>query len=290
MKPASKRGFTLIELLVVIAIIAILAGLLLPALARAKLKATQASCISNQHQLGLAYTLYAGDNMEQILPMADYNSGAIMNSAGGFWGGPGGPSFAGGNPGLWVTQAQQQIASRNPLFKYAPNPNAYECPGDTRFKKSTMASGWAFGTYSKTQNAGGERYSPTSDLFWGTRDTYRRLTDISDGSSTFIFIEDAGAQGGGFNVGTWALQWLPSTAANGHPQSFTGVDPPPMYHGDVNTFGYADAHAEKHRWTDGNVIAAGIRAANGGGGGVTYSPGADYEFLYEGYRFPGWTQ
>jgi hypothetical protein len=63
-----------------------------------------------------------------------------------------------------------------------------------------------------------------------------------------------------------------------------------MYHGDVNTFGYADAHAEKHRWTDGNVIAAGIRAANGGGGGVTYSPGADYEFLYEGYRFPGWTQ
>src|ERR1044071_509925 len=78
----AQPGFTLIELLVVIAIIAILAGLLLPALAKAKQRAKETECLSNLKQITIGFRIWANDNEHTCPWRVDVSDGGSMNPVG----------------------------------------------------------------------------------------------------------------------------------------------------------------------------------------------------------------
>ena len=109
-----RKGFTLIELLVVIAIIAILAAILFPVFSRAREKARQTSCLSNQKQLGLAVMMYVQDN-DEVYPFSPWAGGTGWV----YWDHYGEP----------ITEGYFD-AMRGSIAPYVKNRQVYICPSD----------------------------------------------------------------------------------------------------------------------------------------------------------------
>lgn len=172
-----KRRFTLIELLVVIAIIAILAAMLLPALAKAREKARQASCMSNLKQIALAETMYTGDNQSY----SHGPTGAGMN-----WASPGGTCA-----GCFHKYESGYVATTvsgnrwEPLQVYLNNRQVWWCPSVNQYR----SYGWGRGGENRSEAQfkvpaktlmfadSGARGTANGDISWITHNYSNSTTD-----------------------------------------------------------------------------------------------------------------
>jgi prepilin-type N-terminal cleavage/methylation domain-containing protein/prepilin-type processing-associated H-X9-DG protein len=228
---SNRFGFTLIELLVVIAIIAILAAMLLPALSKAKIKAQQIQCVSNLKQMQLGWQAYLVDSSDVMVPNSPLGA-ATVNA----WC----PSVTGEN---W--QANYTDNTNGALYLtsiLAPfmggQLGVYKCPGDIL----PSDNGPRIRSYSMNSQMGSKlNYNAppyTGKTYWQfTKASQLGLSSISP-SDAFVFCEE--------NTCTINDGYLQVDMAGA-----TGFFPdcPGSYHGlSLAGFGFADGHAEAHKW------------------------------------------
>lgn len=214
-----NRAFTLIELLVVIAIIAILAGLLLPALSRAKQKALTTACLSDIKQLELCYIMYSGDNQDWLADNSVAGTSATTNS------------WIQGNVQSYSANYENDVKN-GILFPYNKSTKIYQCPASKAFVRG-------IGSKRPTHN---RSYAISVWMNCNERSAGPKKTGhIRQPTQAAVFLEEnaVSIDNGAIGINESALNFWNLPAAR---------------HNNSGTVSFADGHAEVWRWT-GQVVS-----------------------------------
>jgi len=213
-----RSAFTLIELLVVIAIIAILAGMLLPALGKAKAKAGATKCLNNLKQLQLGWIMYAHDHNDALVP------NNLLDSS----------SWIGGNVASLPGMTNINDIKAGQLWDYNHSLEIYRCPNDrgTRVGSRTFQRVRNF-SMSWRMNGEDVGINPGATSF-------KKLSGISlpGPSEAFVFVDEEGKS---IDDGYYAVR---ATV----PNAGFWQNTPASRHGNSGQVSFADGHAEYWRW------------------------------------------